>query len=536
MYKTFKSGRFHYFILISFLLIALFFRFYNLGYSDFQGDEAKIFLYRTLDQDFISTLFTNSKGPGQYIVVYLMDKIYGIIGGGFDQEPFFRIPFALVGGGSVWLFYRLGKLFGGKNAGLYACILASLNGFFIAFSRIVQYQSFNILLSLISSIFFIIYLKNKSKKHLFVSGFVSAIGFLFHYDAIFYIVPQCIILLLSLNRETLIRNISAYIFGLSFVLVFFLPYIFSSSFYSTINYILNERSIGFFSYDSIYYGFKLISIYFPKEFVISIGLVLCLSFIFWYKTHRDKLVLILLFLITALIIARYINVEPRRILIFPSTFLAVFAIIIFLMKKLKVSLIDSYLFLWVSISFVVFFLFLNKPLTHIYNVFIPLTFVVAINFDRLKYHLTKIIGLSLVTLALISFNYQAYIENGSEYPWSKKTYLFGDMYSGISEGEIVRGIFGFPYYRNLNNLGMSVSSIIQKNEKPILYSNIKDSRLKFYVDAKYPANGSNEIPVYVEIKNSIDYEGNYPPKDLILEKVLETTWYSVYRGKFYVFY
>lgn len=531
MYKTFKSGRFHYFILISFLLIALFFRFYNLGYSDFQGDEAKIFLYRTLDQDFISTLFTNSKGPGQYIVVYLMDKIYGIIGGGFDQELFFRIPFAIAGVVSVWLFYILGKLFGGKNAGLYACILAALNGFFIAFSRIVQYQSFNILLSLASSIFFVLYLKNKSKMGLFLSGFISAIGFLFHYDAIFYIVPQFIILLFSLDRKILVKNVLVYVSAISFTLIFFLPYLFSSTFYSTINYILNERSVGFFSYDSVYYGFKLISIYFPKEFIISIGFVLCASFIFWYKTRRDKLVLRLLLLIIALIIARYINVEPRRILIFPSTFLAVFAIIIFLMKKLKVSLIDSYLFLWVSISFVVFFLFLNKPLTHIYNVFIPLTFVVAINFDKLKHHVIKVIGLSLVTLALLSFNYHAYIENGAEYPWSKKTYIFGDMYSGISEGEIVRGIFGFPYYRNLNNLNMSVSSIIQKNEKPILYSNIKDSRFKFYADTKYAVNVSNEVPVYVEIKNSIDDEGNYPPKDLILEKVLETAWYSVYRGK-----
>ncbi|PIR42711.1 hypothetical protein CO058_00625 [candidate division WWE3 bacterium CG_4_9_14_0_2_um_filter_35_11] len=531
MYKTFKSEWFHYFVLISFLLIAFFFRFCNLGYSDFQGDEAKIFLYRTLDQDFISTLFTNSKGPGQYIVVYLMDKIYGIIGGGFDQELFFRIPFAIAGVVSVWLFYILGKLFGGKNAGLYACILASLNGFFIAFSRIVQYQSFNILLSLASSIFFVLYLKSKSKKSLFLSGFISAIGFLFHYDAIFYIVPQFIILLFSLDRKIFVKYILVYVSASSSILIFFLPYLFSSTFFSTINYILNERSIGFFSYDSVYYSLKLISIYFPKEFTISVGFVLLFVFIFWYKSNKDKLILFLVFSVLALLIARYFNVEPRRILIFSSTFLAIFAIAIFFKKYLKTSLLDSYLFLWVSLSFVILFLFLNKPLTHIYNVFIPLTFIVAINFDKLKHHFIKFFAFLLIVLSLVSFNYQAYIENGLEYPWSKKTYIFGDMYSGISRGEIVRGIFGFPYYRNLNNLNMSISSIIQKNEMPILYSNIKDSRFKFYADTKYPVNGSNEIPVYVEIKNSIDYEGNYPSNEMILEKVLETPMYSIYRGK-----
>src|SRR3989344_285440 len=291
MYKIFKSELFSFFVLISFLLIAIYFRFYNLGYSDFQGDEAKVFLYRQLDQGFISTLFTNSKGPGQYIVVYLVDKIYAIIGGGFDQELFFRIPFALAGVISVFLFYILGKLFGGKNAGIYACILSALNGVFIAFSRIVQYQSFNILFSLISSIFFIFYLKNKSKRNLFISGFASAIGFLFHYDAVFYIVPQFIILLFSLDRKIFIKNILVYVSALSFILIFFLPYLFSTTFYSTLNYILNERSIGFFSYDSVYYGAKLISIYFPKEFIFFVVFVLLITFVFWYKKRYNNLII-----------------------------------------------------------------------------------------------------------------------------------------------------------------------------------------------------------------------------------------------------
>src|SRR3990167_8484008 len=295
MYKIFKSEWFSFFVLISFLLIAIYFRFYNLGYSDFQGDEAKVFLYRQLDQGFISTLFTNSKGPGQYIVVYLVDKIYAIIGGGFNQELFFRIPFALAGVISVFLFYILGKLFGGKKAGIYSCILSALNCFFVAFSRIIQYQSFNILLSLISSIFFIGYLKNKSPRNLFITGLISAIGFLFHYDAVFYIIPQFIILLFSLDRKIFIKNILVYASALSFILIFFLPYLFSTTFYSTLNYILNERTIGFFSYDSVYYSLKLISIYFSKEFIIFNVLVLLFAFISWYKTSRDKLIFFLFF-------------------------------------------------------------------------------------------------------------------------------------------------------------------------------------------------------------------------------------------------
>ena len=138
----------------------------------------------------------------------------------------------------------------------------------------------------------------------------------------------------------------------------------------------------------------------------------------------------------------------------------------------------------------------------------------------------------MVTIvSLISFNYVAYIENKSEYPWNKKQYVFGKMYTGISEGEIVRGIFGFPYYRNLDGLNGSISSIIQKDETPILYFNIKDSRFNFYSTRKYPLEGNKKVPIYVEIKNSIDYEGNYPPGEMILDKVLETPIYSIYRGR-----
>ena len=531
MYKIFKSELFSFFVLISFLLIAIYFRFYNLGYSDFQGDEAKVFLYRQLDQGFISTLFTNSKGPGQYIVVYLVDKIYAIIGGGFDQELFFRIPFALAGVISVFLFYILGKLFGGKNAGIYACILAALNGFFIAFSRIIQYQSFNILLSLISSIFFIGYLKNKSPRNLFITGLISAIGFLFHYDAVFYIVPQFIILFFTLSRKDFFKNIFAYLLGLSFLLIFFFQYLLSDTFYSTINYILHERSVGFFSYDSVYYGAKLISIYFPKEFIFFVVFVLLITFVFWYKKRHNNLVLFLVLFVMVLVVARYLNVSPRRILILPTTFLAILAIIGFLKKDIKNSLLNSYLFLWVSISFVILFLFLNKPLTHIYSIFIPLTFVVAISFDKLKHHYFKYFAFMVTIVSLISFNYVAYIENKSEYPWNKKQYVFGKMYTGISEGEIVRGIFGFPYYRNLDRLETSISSIIQENESLIFYFNIKDSRFNFYSTKKYSLEGSKKVPIYVEIKNSIDYEGNYPPSEMILDKVLETPMYSIYRGR-----
>jgi hypothetical protein len=57
------------------------------------------------------------------------------------DESTARLPFAVAGLSMVLTTYLIGRKMAGKHAGLLAALLLALNGFFVAFSRTVQYQS-----------------------------------------------------------------------------------------------------------------------------------------------------------------------------------------------------------------------------------------------------------------------------------------------------------------------------------------------------------------------------------------------------------
>ena len=50
------------------LLLGAFLRFYNLGYSDYQGDEIKALFNVRNDKNFFEFLFEQKKGPNQFLV------------------------------------------------------------------------------------------------------------------------------------------------------------------------------------------------------------------------------------------------------------------------------------------------------------------------------------------------------------------------------------------------------------------------------------------------------------------------------------
>ena len=52
--------------LIVIFSFALFNRFYNLGYSDYQGDEIKAFFNPKADGDYFKFLIDQRKGPNQF--------------------------------------------------------------------------------------------------------------------------------------------------------------------------------------------------------------------------------------------------------------------------------------------------------------------------------------------------------------------------------------------------------------------------------------------------------------------------------------
>lgn len=188
--------------LVAILVVAALFRISNLGYSEFQGDEAlaMIAAAEALEghQD---ALFLRGKGPGEVLLPMSLWSLTGTI-----NEMTARLPFTLAGLLLVLTTYLLGRrlLPGGddhlgRQAGLIAAGLLALNGFMVAFSRIVQYQ---VLVLWMGGLALLCAWESRSNKNPFslawpaLTGAFLGAGLLAHYDAIL-VAPAVAYVLLS---------------------------------------------------------------------------------------------------------------------------------------------------------------------------------------------------------------------------------------------------------------------------------------------------------------------------------------------------
>jgi hypothetical protein len=119
------------------LAVAVPLRLFDLGWSEFQGDEARVMLRAMAAlQGADGALAAHRKVPGEILLAYLFAGSLGQI-----VEHVARLPFALASVGAVLAFYSLAhKLLGGRAA-LAAGLLLAVNGYFVAFGRILQYDS-----------------------------------------------------------------------------------------------------------------------------------------------------------------------------------------------------------------------------------------------------------------------------------------------------------------------------------------------------------------------------------------------------------
>jgi len=128
--------RAHLISLIVLVALAAFFRFAALGYSEYQGDEIDV---ATLAREILvgqgGALFSHRKGPVEIIVA----TAFALFHGQFDELAL-RLPFALASFLTVMAAYMLGRRMFGQRVALLAAALLAIEGIFLGFSRMVQYQ------------------------------------------------------------------------------------------------------------------------------------------------------------------------------------------------------------------------------------------------------------------------------------------------------------------------------------------------------------------------------------------------------------
>ena len=167
-------------VLLLVLALSGFLRFTYLGYSEFQGDEAFIMLSAVDAMDGKDdALFVHDKGPSQTLIPIAFWLIAGKI-----NELGTRFPFALASCLAVLAIYLLGRHMFNDLVGLTAAALLAINGFFVAFGRIVQYQAIVFLMTILALYCYYRFYADDMGDYQIIGTLLLGFGLLAHYDAI----------------------------------------------------------------------------------------------------------------------------------------------------------------------------------------------------------------------------------------------------------------------------------------------------------------------------------------------------------------
>ncbi len=446
--------------LVLIIIISFSLRFINLGYSDYQGDEIKAFLRLAPGQSVAEFLLNQRKGPGQFFITSIIQQFDST----FSNEFLFRLPFALAGALAVYFFYKfLVKHFDNKIA-FYASFFFATNGFFLALSRIVQYQAFVILFMVLTLYMFTLAVTEEGYRYkgLFFGFFFWVLSMLFHYDGIF-IFPFAVFLVgkwfkdnvKQLNKRdpyfrfflvTLLTN------GI-FLSLFYVPFVFNIS-QNTLQY-WGGRLSGDVSakISSSKYLFTVYQPIYVVHFYVS--LFLLGSFYFGIS-----------------VINRFVR-KYNIVKVIPKLTFSRFKVL--------------FIFLWFLLPFIFLEIIVYIPGTHIYNYLLPMTVILAFGIkfveESLKIFSNMFIpevisftGLFVLFTFIYLQSYAVFVDNSREYPWESEKFLIWEFPQPTPIYHL--SMFGFPYYRNWEGIR---DAIMSSDSNGFYSTNERKSIARFFV-------------------------------------------------------
>lgn len=443
-------------LFIIIILISLWLRFYNLGYSDYQGDEIKALFLPSADQSVYEFLLDQRKGPVQFFITYLLK----FLNPDYTNELLIRLPFALAGFLAIFFFYKLIEMHFGRKVAFYAAFFASTNGFFIGLSRIVQYQSFVILFMVLALYMFSLAVYNKKYyiTGLYLGFIFWALSILSHYDGVF-IAPFAMYLLFRYYKlyksDLKIGHIAASVFIFTGLLAsFYIPFVLSIS-DATRSYWLNRLSGGGGKISSSRYLFQV----YNPIYIIHIYTILFIFGVLKFLSGilPDRL----------LGLARKVKLFDKEI---PDAqgFISVF--------------------IWFLIPFVFLELVVNIPGTHIFTYLLPATVVIGFGIVFIENTAKLILGqkagqfvsLAGVFIIFLFIFLQAnaiFVDHTKEYPWENEDFLVWKFHRPSANFHL--SMFGFPYYRNWE--GIKEFTQNYENNPQAYSTNERRSIVRYYI-------------------------------------------------------
>lgn len=440
-------------------------RILHIDYSDFQGDEIKALFLPSPGQSTWEFLLEQRKGPFQFLITFLIK----LIDPAYSNYLIDRILFALAGVLTVLFFYKLVRNMFGNRVALFSSMFLVTNGFFVAFSRIIQYQSFVVLFMVLTLFCFSV----QKTKYIYLGFVFWILGVLSHYDAVF-IIPVAFYFLWTwvrkekqFDKPRLIRLLVLCLISVAAVSIFYLPFLTNLS-DSTVSY-WQGRITGDVS-GKMSSSAYLFSVYQPifvlKIYAILFALGVLLSVLTFVVLNTN------LFLI-----------KNRKALIAVATWFILGVIFMEALVYIPGTHIYVYLLpLFIILGFGVYF---------IQNL---LSLLLGGKFGNLIF----IIGCTAVFAFLYAQSYFIYVDNYNEYPWESKKFLIWTL--PVPNSSYHLSLFGFPYYRNWR----SISDYTKLNANIKAYSsNERRTISRYYIDLD---KSVDKAGYYIHIKNPQSYD------------------------------
>ncbi|MBD3366347.1 phospholipid carrier-dependent glycosyltransferase [candidate division WWE3 bacterium] len=496
------------FVLALLFVVTVTPRFLGLGYSNFYGDETKTFYWdKTVPAK--QFLLNQRKGPVQFLVVWVTQQILlqtnipssnpQIPNPGF-HEFYTRLPFAIAGTLAVFaLYFWIRKIYNQKVAAL-AAFLLSLTGFYIAFSRTIQYQSFLLLFGFLSNLCFSYALDSteevstkKSKLVLILSGAFLGLAFLSHWDAAFLAIPifygflkQLIPTDPNLKSPTpkrflkkILPQIFLFLIPLLLILsTFYLPYFLNGYFTEhTAGYISRRLNGGTFARNNSLYTMLTYTPFLPYYLLLSFSFVIIGSLIPATKESTTN--------------------QPPALTQDTSPFM-----------------------LWLIIGLLTFELLFSNPGTHIHNYLITAIILAALGLQSFyeTFASSRIKQLLLTVLATLTlgfiflcdlFIYVPQLHLG--YPWKDVSLgRFHLEHANKEENHLF--LYGFPYNRQWKQVRDYLYSL---EGVRTVYTNDNATVAEHYLRAyDVVAPGSNFLPQYYVLVQA-SHEFKFPSEEFL---------------------
>lgn len=368
--RAFWSG------LLLVLAVGMALRVPELGYSEFQGDEARVLLRASeVIEGYENALFAHQKMPGE---ILLMTATYAVTRQ--MDEAAARLPFTAAGLAALVAIFLLGSRLFGPSTAVSAALLAALTGYFVAFARIVQYQSLVFLAVVLTILVLWRMLEQRIAlwRYLAVAALLMAAGVLGHYEAA-GIGAAVLYLLWRLWRSgtrpaTLLCALPLpLLLFLGPVLLFAVPFARDPTFATAYAYAVGYRvDAGGFPYNNLADFFARASLYGTAYFLFLLATLTAAALVTLYaRTLARPWAWFAVAAASAGILA--LSLRPGWLTIGSSDPTWSFFVLLLLAPWLlpRVAPAERLLWWWFGTLFVFSIFVVQRPNSHVYTFFIP---------------------------------------------------------------------------------------------------------------------------------------------------------------------